>query len=147
MPIIKSAIKRMKQATVRRARNVGTKKNLKSAVKTFLEKPSAAGLRAAQSEIDTAVKKRVLEKRTAARRKSHLVRVAKEAGLKMEASKKTKAPVKRAEVKVVAKKAAAKAPAKKTATKPAVKAAVAKKPAVKKAVVKTAVKKPAVKKK
>ncbi len=121
MPIIKSAIKRMKQTAVRRARNVATKKNLKTAVRAFLEKPSAVGLREAQSEIDTAVKKKVLHKGTAARRKSQLVKVAKNAGVKVEAG--------------TAKKAApAKKPAAKT-TKPAAKAA-AKKPVAKKAPVK-----------
>lgn len=121
MPIIKSAIKRAKQATVRRERNVATKKDVKSAVKTFHAKPTAKTLAAAQSEIDTAVKKNVLNKNTAARRKSALAKVAKETGVKLDAAKKAPA----------AKTAATKAPAKKPATKTAAKPASAKKPAAK----------------
>ena len=121
MPIIKSAIKRAKQATVRRERNVATKKDVKSAVKTFHAKPTAKTLAAAQSEINTAVKKNVLNKNTAARRKSALAKVAKEAGVKLDAAKKAPA----------AKPAATKAPAKKPATKTAAKPASAKKPAAK----------------
>lgn len=139
MPIIKSAIKRMRQTAKRRERNVEVKKSMKSAVKSFLEKPSAKGLSAAQSEIDTAVKKNILEKRTAARRKSALSKVAKEAGVKIEASAKKKATAPAAK-KTAAKPAVEKkAPAKKaTASKPAAsktttaKKAPAKKPAAKK---------------
>ena len=76
MPIIKSAIKRMKQTTVRRARNVETKKAVKAAVRAFTDKPSAKTLSEAQSAIDTAVKKNVLSKGTAARRKSSLAKIA-----------------------------------------------------------------------
>lgn len=129
MPIIKSAIKRMKQTAKRRERNVETKKQVKSAVKAFMEKPSAKGLRAAQSEIDTAVKKNILNKRTAARRKSQLVKLAKAANVKVETLKKA---VAKTVAKPAAKPAAAKSPAKKApAKKPAVKKPAAKKPATK----------------
>lgn len=127
MPIIKSAIKRAKQAVVRRERNVATKKDVKSAVKAFHAKPSAKTLSAAQSEIDTAVKKNILDKRTAARRKSQLSKVAKEAGVKLETTK--KAPAK------AAPEATTKPAAKKTATtaakKPAATKTTTKKPATK----------------
>ena len=128
MPIIKSAIKRMRQTTKRRERNIETKKTMKTAVKAFVEKPSAQGLSTAQSTIDTAVKKNVLGKHTAARRKSALVKIAKAAGVKPQASKKA------APAKAVAKPAAAK---KDPATKKPVSTA-AKKPAAAK---KTAAKK------
>lgn len=137
MPIIKSAIKRAKQAVVRRERNVATKKDVKVALKAFMAKPSAKTLSAAHSEIDTAVKKNVINKHTAARRKSGLSKIAKEAGVKLEAAK--KAPAKTAP-KAAAKPAATKKPATKTAAKPAAaktataaKKAPAKKPATKKA--------------
>jgi ribosomal protein S20 len=132
MPIIKSAIKRMRQTAKRRTRNVTTKRNLKDAVKAFLAKPTTTGLSAAQSEIDTAVKKNILPKNTAARRKAQLSRVAKEAGVKLGTTTKTaaKPAAKKAEAKAPATKAAAKPAAKKAA--PAKKAA-AKKPAAKKA--------------
>ncbi len=122
MPIIKSAIKRAKQAEKRRERNVGIKKDIKDAVKAFLAKPSAKGLDAAYSEIDTAVKKGLIKRNTAARRKSQLSAAAKKAGVKMEATKKA---------------------APKTAAKPVAKAA----PAAKKSVAKKpAAAKPATKK-
>lgn len=134
MPIIKSAIKRMKQTATRRNRNVGIKRDVKSAVKTFLAKPTAETLSAAQSELDTAVKKKLLKKATASRRKAGLSKVAKEAGVKLATTKKApaKAPAaakKPAAKAAPAKKAAAKAPAEK---KPAAKKAPAKKPAAKK---------------
>lgn len=133
MPIIKSAVKRMKQTIKRRERNVAVKRDVKGAVKAFLEKPTAAGLSAAQSEIDTAVKKNLLSKNTAARRKANLAKVAKEAGVKVEASA-AKAPATKAAPKATAKPAAKKAPTKATtAKKPA-----AKKPATTKAPAKKA---------
>lgn len=88
MPIIKSAIKRAKQTIKRRDRNVGIKREIKDAVKAFVAKPSAATLSKAQSEIDTAVKKNLLNKNTAARRKANLSRIAKQAGVKLAAPKK-----------------------------------------------------------
>ena len=105
MPIIKSAIKRAKQTIKRRERNVTTKRDLKEAVKAFNAKPTTATLSAAQSAIDTAVKKNVLNKNTASRRKALLSRTAKEAGVKL------------APPKAAAKPAATKAPAKKPAAK------------------------------
>jgi ribosomal protein S20 len=121
MPIIKSAIKRAKQTLKRRERNIGIKKDVKTAVKAFIAAPSAKTLATAQSEIDTAVKKGLIKKNTAARRKSALSKIAKKAGVKLETA---------------AKKPAVKAtPAKKTAAtkKPAAtKKAPAKKPAAKK---------------
>lgn len=127
MPIIKSAIKRMKQTIKRRERNVATKRDIKSAVKAFLSSPSAEGLSKAQSEIDTAVKKNLIKKNTASRRKANLAKVAKDSGVKLAADPKKAA---------LAKKAAAKTPAK-TPVKPAAE----KKPAAKKPVVKKAAKK------
>ncbi len=111
MPIIKSAIKRAKQTVVRRERNIATKRALKDAVKAFNATPSATTLSAAQSAIDTAVKKNVLNKNTAARRKALLSKKAKEAGVKLTAAKK---PAAKPATKAAAKPAAKKAPAKKT---------------------------------
>lgn len=124
MPIIKSAIKRAKQTLKRRERNVATKRDMKDAIKAFLASPSATTLSKAQSEIDTAVKKNLLVKNTAARRKARLAKIAKDAGVKLGAAKKA-APAKAAATK---KPAAAKPAAK----KPAAKTAAAKKPAAKK---------------
>ncbi|RKV92200.1 MAG: 30S ribosomal protein S20 [Candidatus Saccharimonas sp.] len=120
MPIIKSAIKRAKQTLKRRERNIGIKKDVKTAVKAFIAAPSAKTLAAAQSEIDTAVKKGLIKKNTAARRKSALSKIAKKAGVKLETAAK-KPAVKAAPAKktTATKKPAAtkKAPAKKPAAK------------------------------
>lgn len=124
MPIIKSAIKRMKQTAKRRARNVSIKRDIKGAVKAFTAEPTAANLSAAQSELDTAVKKGLIKKATASRRKAGLAKAAKAAGAKPAASTKAKTAAK-----PTAKPAAKKAPAK----KPAAKATTTKKPATKKA--------------
>lgn len=131
MPIIKSAIKRAKQTIKRRARNVGIKRDIKTATNAFIANPTAAGYSAAQSELDTAVKKGLLKKNTVARRKMQLIKVAKKAGVTFGAT-----AAKKVATKPVVKAAA------KTVTKPAVKKALAKKPVAKKA----AAKKPAVKK-
>ena len=125
MPIIKSAIKRVKQAAVRNERNVATKRAIKAAVKAFEASPSSETLSKAHSEIDKAVKKNLIHKNTAARRKANLAKAAKAANVKLSAAKKPAA----------AKAAPAKKPATKTAAakKPAAtKAAAAKKPAAKK---------------
>lgn len=114
MPIIKSAIKRAKQTLKRRERNISIKKDIKTAVKAFSAEPSAKTLAAAQSEIDTAVKKGLIKKNTAARRKSALSKIAKKAGVTLEAAKKPAAKPATAK-----KTAAKKAPAKKTAAKKA----------------------------
>lgn len=120
MPIIKSAVKRMKQTAKRRERNVEIKKNIKTATKAFMETPSATTLSAVQSEYDKAVKKNLLKKATASRRKARFARIAKEAGATLSA--KEAAPTKKATTK--------KAPATK---KPAAKKTTTKKSAAKKA--------------
>lgn len=83
MPIIKSAKKAARQATKRTEHNVEIKKDIKSAVKAFKTNPSAKTLSKAQSEYDKAVKKDLLKKNTAARRKSALSAFAKKVGVKL----------------------------------------------------------------
>ena len=116
MPIIKSAIKRAKQTLKRRERNISIKKDIKTAVKAFSAEPSAKTLAAAQSEIDTAIKKGLIKKNTAARRKSALSKIAKKAGVTLEAAKKPAAKPTTAK-KTAAKKAPAKKPAAKKSEK------------------------------
>lgn len=123
MPIIKSAIKRMRQTEKRRARNVTAKRDLRQALKNFFASKSTDDLRKAQSELDTAVKKNIMTKNTAARKKSQLVKQAKDAGAKPAAA---------------AKKPVAKAKATTAKTSPATKPATAKKPAAKKVATKKA---------
>lgn len=138
MPIIKSAKKAARQSVKRRENNQQIKKTIRTAVKEFKDKPTAENFKKAQSEYDKAVKKGLLKKNTASRRKAKLAIFAKAAGVKNTATaKKAAAPKKEAAPKAAAEK---KAPAKKAAT---TKTAAAKKPAAKKT---TAVKKPAAKK-
>lgn len=79
MPIIKSAMKRVRQEEKRRARNVATKRRIKSATKSTLKNIDEKAVKVAQEELkkaisllDKAVKKGTLHKNTAARRKSKL---------------------------------------------------------------------------
>ncbi len=121
MPIIKSAKKRVKQAEVRFARNLATKRVMRTEIKS-LETAVAAGdakkaseqLRKAQSALDTAVKKNVIHKNKAARRKTQLVALVKSVpGTAPKAAPKAK---KATATKKAAPKAAAKKPAAKKAT-------------------------------
>lgn len=115
MPIIKSAKKAARQAEKRTEHNVEIKKSIKAALKTFKANPTAENLSKAQSEYDKAVKKDLMKKNTASRRKANLVKIAKAAGVKSEAkaAKAAKPATKKA---TAAKKPAAKkTSAKKTA--------------------------------
>lgn len=135
MPIIKSAVKRMRQTAKRKARNQSVKRELRAEMKTFSaaiakKDTKAAGetLKKVQSNLDKAVKKNILKKNTAARKLSQLTAQAKAIGVKPATGSKKAAP------KAATKPAAKKAPAK----KPAAKKAPAKKPAAKKAPAKKA---------
>ncbi len=124
MPIIKSAKKRVKVAKKAAIRNSKTKRTLRSALKAFVRKPSAAGQAEAQSNLDKAVKKGVIHKNKAARLKKQAATTSKVAGVKQSAAKKSatkKVATKKVAAKPVAKKAT---PAKKSS---AVKKAPAKK--------------------
>lgn len=112
MPIIKSAKKAARQSVKRTAHNQQIKRTIKATLKEFKANPTDENLRKVQSEYDKAVKKGLIKKNTASRRKANLVKILKAAA---SAPKKT----------VKAKTAAKKAPAKK--------AAPAKKPTAKKA--------------
>lgn len=142
MPIIQSAKKRARQAKVREARNKVTKKNMRSAIKELMVDAKDGGKNAAelfkkvQSTIDTAVKKNLIHKNAAARKKSRLnadlkkLKVnpqgSKSAKIKTVPAKKKTAP--KVESKTTAK-TTTKAPAKKKA---APKKAPSKKPTAKK---------------
>lgn len=130
MPIIKSAIKRAKQAEVRRERNDALKKNMRDAVKAVEvavaakdTKKAAEAQKQAFSVLDTAVKKNYIHKNKAANKKAALNKLTKSIGALPTASKKAPAAKKPAAKKAPAKKPAAKkapakkAPAKKTAAK------------------------------
>lgn len=100
MPIIKSAKKRVKVARKATIRNKRTKRNLKTALKSFSAKSTDSSHRSAQSAIDKALKKHIIHKNKAARLKRQASKKAKLAGLKVSKAS-----------------AAKKSPAKKTATK------------------------------
>lgn len=124
MPIIKSAKKRVRVSAKANDRNKDTKLTLRTAMKSFVDavkngKNVSDAQSSVQSALDVAVKKGIIHKNKAARKKAQLAKAASAAGAKPVA--KTK----------VAKAPAAKKAAPKTA-KPAVKKAPAKKPATKK---------------
>lgn len=108
MPIIKSAKKRAKQTRKATVRNARTKKGLRGSLKSFFKKPSSSSHSKAQSNLDKAVKKGLVHKNKAARKKRQLAAAAKKAGVKSTTVKKA----------VPKKPTAKKAPAKK---KPAAK--------------------------
>lgn len=127
MPIIKSAKKAARQAEKRRDNNQQIKKTIRGALKEFHAKPTAEKLAIVQSEYDKAVKKGLMKKNTANRRKAKLAAFAKAKNVKVAAAKKATPKTAKAEPKAV-KSAAKKAPAKKVAAKkPAAKKAPAKK--------------------
>ena len=116
MPIIKSAKKRVRQTNKAKLRNDVSRKDLRQAIKklqaSFASKKNASlSLSAAQSNIDMAVKKGLMHKNKAARKKSQLAAAAKAAGVKLEKNAKVAKPaVKKTAAKPVAKKATAKKP-------------------------------------
>lgn len=113
MPIIKSAKKRVKVARKATIRNSKTKRNLKTTLKSFQsalksKKGIGEAQSKAQSNLDIAVKKGLVHKNKAARKKKQLSAKAKAAGAKATTTKKV------------------------TSKKPAAQKTTAKKPAVKK---------------
>lgn len=122
-------MKRVRQQKVRRARNVETKTEVRKQIKAFRADITAVDLKKAQtdliaavSKLDRAVKKGVLHKNTAARKKSQLTReynaVAKQAyGTENPGKPGAKAATKKTTAKPVVKTTAKKAPAKATAAK------------------------------
>ncbi len=86
MANIKSQIKRNRQTLVRHERNKAVRSELKTRIKKTLEAAEAGAddaaerYREAQRRIDSAVSKGVLDKKTAARRKSRLARKINAAG-------------------------------------------------------------------
>ena len=128
MPVIKSAIKRVRQEKKRKAYNVGVKTAVKAKFKTVRDEVATGKVKdskdlvAAIKEIDTAVRKGVISKHTAARKKSRLTKAYNSVAAKPYGTENPGKPG--------AKKAVAKKPATKKATpdkKPVAKKAPAKK--------------------
>lgn len=133
MPIIKSAKKRMKQAEKRREYNVDVKTAVKKQIKLVKEQitqgsvKSNADLVKAVAEIDLAVKKGVLHKRTAARRKSRLTKAYNATAAKPYGTENPGKPGAKSSKKKVTKKTATKPKAKVSTKKDTPKKTVAKK--------------------
>ena len=112
MPIIKSAIKRVKQSEAHRQRNVVFKRQLRNSVKEFEAAAEAKEsknlsklLMKIYSSYDTAVKKNLIHKNKAARKKSYYSAVAKKLNAKpAKTASKTPLAKKTANKKVAAKK-------------------------------------------
>lgn len=112
MPIIKSAKKRVRTAVKAAIRNSKVRRNMRVTTKNFNESFSSKDISAAVSAIDIAVKRGVIHKNKAARKKAQLAAIGKKNGTKLvKADKKTA-------VKPVAKKVTNKKPvAKKSVAK------------------------------
>ena len=72
MPIIGSAIKKLKQSKVKAERNRNRRRVLKEAVDSYKKSPTPKNLAAVFSRLDRLVKVDVMHKNTAARLKSRL---------------------------------------------------------------------------
>ena len=107
MPIIKSAKKAARQAEKRTAHNVEIKKDIKAALKAFKSNPTPETLAKAQSEYDKAVKKDLLKKNTASRRKAKLHAIMKANNAKLAKKVATRTTAKKAEAKTTQSKAKA----------------------------------------
>lgn len=75
MPIIKSAIKKMRKDRIRTARNEKREESYRKAVKTARRNPDAKNLTAVFSALDKAVKVNLIHKNKAARLKSSLAKL------------------------------------------------------------------------
>ena len=120
MPIIKSAIKRNRQAAKRRSLNLKVRASVKADVRALTDvvaageaKVIAEAFQAAQSEIDRAVKKGTLHKNTASRKKSRLSAMITKAAKPAEKAEKPKAATTAAKPAAGNKKPAAKKTSKK----------------------------------
>ncbi len=110
MPIIKSALKKMRQDAKRTERNLGVQSALKTAIKKAKLSKKFEDVSDAYSALDRAVKNNLVHKNFAARQKAQLSKLAKPV------KKALVAPVKKT-TKKTAPKTAKKSPAKKPTNK------------------------------
>lgn len=135
MPIIKSAQKRVRQEKKRRAYNTATKAGVKKKFRVVRDELAAGtpkdntALIAAIAEIDTAVKRGVIHKKTASRKKSRLTKAYNASASKPFGTENPGKPGTKASQKLAVKKPATKKPV--TKKSPA-KKATPKKPTAKK---------------
>lgn len=76
MPIIKSAIKKVRKDKVRTIRNKKRASNVKTIIKNTRKSPVAKNLTAAFSALDKAAKVKLIHKNKASRLKSRLAKLA-----------------------------------------------------------------------
>lgn len=93
MPIIKSAIKKMRVDARRHAKNVASTSKLKTVIKKARTESTFEAISAAYSALDKAVKVNLIERNFANRQKSQLSRLAKPT--KLTPSEKPKATIKK----------------------------------------------------
>ncbi|MBI4099563.1 30S ribosomal protein S20 [Candidatus Microgenomates bacterium] len=77
MPILKSAIKKLRQSTKKRERNLAAKSALKNLLDAFKKKPTPGVFSKLTSALDRAAKKNLIHRNKAARLKSRLSRLLK----------------------------------------------------------------------
>ena len=77
MPVIKQAIKKVRQDRRKTVINLRVKKNFKAAVLAFRKKPTKEGLRAVFKAADKAAKTNIIHRNKAARIKSRLSKMIK----------------------------------------------------------------------
>ncbi|MCD8484397.1 30S ribosomal protein S20 [Candidatus Woesebacteria bacterium] len=78
MPILSSAKKALRVSLRKQAINNQVRSQMKTAVKKFMSNPSAEALQEAYSRLDKAVKRNLMHKNTAARRKARMSRTLKQ---------------------------------------------------------------------
>ncbi len=77
MPILKSAIKKLKQSIVKRDQNRDIKGGIKNLLDSFKKKPTPGGLSKLASALDKAVKTNVIHAHKSARLKSRMSKLLK----------------------------------------------------------------------
>lgn len=118
MPIIKSAKKRVRVANKAAVRNSKVKRSMRESLKKFQASFSGKDASEAISKIDLAVKKGIIHKNKAARKKAQIAALGKQNKTKVTSAKTSNKTTKPAASKATPKKTATKKPAaKKTATK------------------------------
>lgn len=100
MPVIKSAIKKLRQDKKRRIRNLKAKDLLKSSIKKAKKNPSLKTIQETVSLIDKAAKQHILHKNKSARIKSQLSKLMKPETKKASSGKTAiKKPIKKSSAK------------------------------------------------
>ena len=82
MPILKSAIKKLRQSVKKRGWNVAQKVALKKLLDSFKKKPTPTAYSKLVSALDKAAKKNLIHKNKAARLKSRLSKILKSSSKK-----------------------------------------------------------------